>query len=166
MKIYMFYQTFPQLEPLFYGYTKDRDRANQFKNIRSKLRLIVKNVKKDEYRDLKLKVPQAEIIPHEFITRGTIGTQKAYQLCTEREITEFLIHKEEILLRYLSEGPKIPIEIWNDDIREYLKTAGYSDMLKFSDDIIDNFDLDSLVGFDKFRIDELSLFLIKYQHTM
>lgn len=167
MKLYTFYQIIPGLEPLFYAYTNNKKYAKEFKERRKKLYDGVKEVSSNDYKGLRSDVPSLEIIPHEFKTRGSIGVKKVVQLCTNKEAMDMVLFKEEIMLRELTKYAKIPSEIFSPKLRKCLEFIGYLDTEVFSNEVLPDPDhhYDG-VTFDRFNIDELSIFSLAYQQTM
>ena len=166
MKVYLFYQVVPNLEPVLYGFTSDKLRADIFKLYRPKLKQIIKDVPKKDYNEMRDKLRGKEIIPHEFETRNNhFGSTKVSQIATEHEVMNIILHKEELVLQELSKHT-LPIEIFASDTKKALKRLQMESVNKYLEEIIiypgDRKSIPEL----KFKVDELGLFVQLYGYMM
>lgn len=166
MKVYLFYQTIPNLEPVLYGFTSDKLRAAIFKLYRPKLKQIIKDVPKKDYNEMRDKLRGKEIIPHEFETRNNhFGKTKVSQIATEHEVMNIILHKEELVLQELSKHT-LPLEIFTTDMRKTLKKL-YMDSVNrcWEEVVIYPGDRKTLPKV-RFKVDELGLFVQLYGYMM
>lgn len=166
MKVYLFYQTIPNLEPVLYGFTSDKLRAAIFKLYRPKLKEVIKDVSKKDYTEMKDKLRGKEIIPHDFQTRNDhFGIGKVSQIATEHEVMNIILHKEELVLKELSKYT-LPLEIFSSDMRKNLRRIYMDIVNKYWEEIILYPGDNKNIPYWKFKVDELGLFVQLYGYMM
>lgn len=166
MKVYLFYQTIPNLEPVLYGFTSDKLRAAIFRLYRPKLKQVIKDVSKKDYNNMRDKLRGKEIIPHEFETRNDhFGSTKVSQIATEHEVMNIILHKEELVLKELSKHT-ISTEIFVSDVKKSLKTLKMDYVNKYWEEVLIYPGDRKTVLNPEFKIDELGLFVQLYGHLM
>lgn len=166
MKVYMFYQVIPELEPVLYGFTSDKLRASIFRLYRPKLKQVIKDVQKKEYNEMRDKLRGKEIIPHEFETRSNhFGKMKVSQIATEDEIVNIILHKEELVLKELSKY-SLPIEIFSGDTKKQLKRLYMDTINRYGEEVIVYPADFKTIPEVSFKVDELGLFVQLYGFMM
>lgn len=163
MKVWVFYRRMDGLNPLLYGYTIDKHRADQINEIRNLVE-IEKNVTREEYREWHDKHQRYEFIP--FRLKSKCGS--TIVLCTGYEIDKILFHGEEIIYDELAKFI-VPPEIFSPEIQKHLKRVGFFD-------VWDYVLMKETIGYHYFegveeeslghiKVDQLGLFLYLYKDT-
>ena len=164
MKIYMFYKLRPRLDPQFYAYTDQKEYAEMFNGLRKHFYMKEKDVPEKYYKNLKATHPEMMLQMHEFVTQNVMkfGSSKVLQVATGFEITDILLHKEDIAFQMLGDT-YIPSNIFTKEYAEAFEELGYSSFKNYA-----ALDFQGLTNPYKdfvegdFEVDELGLFLIKY----
>lgn len=166
MKVYLFYKSIPDLEPVLYGFSSDKLRAAIFKLYRPKLAQVVKDISKKEYNEMRDSLKGKEIIPHEFETASDhFGKMKVAQIATEDEVINIILHKDELVLRELSKHT-LPLELFRPEVRKYLKELDMHIVNRYGEQVqIYPGDYEELPKLS-FRVDELGLFVQLYGDMM
>lgn len=154
------------MEPILYGFTSDKMRASIFKLYRPNLVQIIKDVSKSDYNDMRDKLKQKEIIPHEFKTSlDHFDNKNITQIATEEEIMNIILHKEELVLKELSKHT-IPLDIFSKGIKDSLSKLHMDTVNKYNEEVVVYpGDIKNIPDVD-FKIDELGLFIQLYGFTM
>lgn len=178
MHIHCFYtNTLTGLAPKLYAFTDKGAVAEEFREARKGLRRLTKDVRKEEFRDMRDKLSSLYIIPEELTTRdesGKITKVKIY--ATQGEVMDFRTHADAIATLYLG-MVSMDTSIFVDDLREVLcrlgmqacydawNSSGYCQRFPYSHDI--NFEevFQPRLWVGNYCLDEFQLFVRHWWYT-
>lgn len=164
MMVYMFYKLRPSLEPQFYAYTNQKEYAEMFDGIRQHFYMKEKDVPEKYFKNLKATHPEMMLQIHEFTTRNNMkfGKSKVLQVATGFEITDILLHKEDIAFQMLG-NTYIPSDIFKKEYSDAFEELGYTSFKNYAALDFQGFTNPNKDFFEgDFEVDELGLFVIKY----
>lgn len=134
-------------------------RAQTFKTMRANLKMIKRECDKKEFMDMKDRLKQYEIIPYEFKTNtDRMGSNSVFQVATEREVKDIILHGNDILLRELNKHT-LAANIFTEELSKSLNFLGWNTAQRFWEEylIIPEDELNEHKF--NFEVDELGLFL-------
>lgn len=175
LKVYLFYMIFgdSNLTPSLYAHTSNKLKAESFGTTRQNLQLVERSMPRDDYRYMKDKLSDLEIIKDELMTRDSDNNPfKVTIYLTSHEAMEFRIHIDDIIFAKLNMYSAIPPEIFDDTVKELLDNIGASTAYQISNTVADPSSMGIFskeiymeeqktgrLWIDDYKIDELAVFL-------
>jgi hypothetical protein len=161
------------LVPSLYAHTNSKTKAESFGTTRQNLQFVERNMSRDDYRYMKDRLSDLEIIKDELLTRDSDDNLfKVTIYLTAHEAMEFRVHIDDIIYTKLNMYASIPPEIFDDKIQILLDNIGARLAYQRSNAVDNPYQMGSFakeifmeetqtgrLWIDDYKIDELAVFL-------
>ena len=165
MKIYFFYRLFDGLEPTMCAFTKNKEKAKLFKEIRKGYYYKEVEGSEKDYDEMLVNHEELLIELHAFRTSYGFKKFSVILPVTFHEIKEIILHKDDLVLAELQKHV-LPPELFINSVKEALYEIGYIQAHQFIEEtgyMDEDFKNKPLKNFE---VDELGLFLCLHKDTL
>lgn len=134
MKFWMLYKKIPNLRPIFYAYTEDKDLLKRFKKERKQkyFAIVEHELDYSEFKQFQDEKYKYRLIVGRFRSRHRIGTIDVELIVPETELLEVYLRTEDISVELGKYTLGLPYKVFSENMLDALNDIGYFAVNKFN----------------------------------